>query len=153
MELNEFEKAQIAYDETCLKKRINQKVIDDFYKIIKSNIEEINKIYKIEKENNNSFESIEEVENTIAMNLIAFSKRPDLFNAEFDSDTNSFEILNRKKEKFIIRVEKDVDVYGVEAIRCYVLTSYDNSVSKNAKKITDSEEKEYRREQINRTKY
>lgn len=101
----------------------------------------------------NDFESIEEVENTIAMNLIAFSKRPDLFNAEFDSDTNSFEILNRKKEKFIIRVEKDVDVYGVEAIRCYVLTSYDNSVSKNAKKITDSEEKEYRREQINRTKY
>ena len=49
MELNEFEKAQIAYDETCLKERINQKVIDDFYKIIKSNIEEINKIYKIER--------------------------------------------------------------------------------------------------------
>ena len=68
MELNEFEKAQIAYDETCLKKRINQKVIDDFYKIIKSNIEEINKIYKIEKENNNSFESIEEVLEKISIN-------------------------------------------------------------------------------------
>ena len=55
MELNEFEKAQIAYDETCFKERINQKVIDAFYKIIKSNIEDINKIYEIEKENNNSF--------------------------------------------------------------------------------------------------
>ena len=51
MELNEFEKAQIAFDETCLKERINQKVIDDFYKIIKSNIEDINIIYKIEEEN------------------------------------------------------------------------------------------------------
>ena len=101
----------------------------------------------------NDFNSIEEVENTISMNLIAFSKRPDLFSAKFDDRNNCFVLKKQNGEKFLIQVEKGTDAYGVETIRCYVLTSYDTSRSKGDKKITDSEEKERRREQINRTKY
>lgn len=98
MELNEFEKAQIAYDETCFKERINQKVIDDFYKIIKSNIEDINKIYKIEKENNNSFESIEEVLEKTNIN-----------------NKNKYEIGQRKREDgfLVAKYKESIGVIGV----------------------------------------
>ena len=98
MELNEFEKAQIAYNENCLKERINQKVVEDYYKIIKSNIEELNKIYGIDKENNNCFESIEEIlEKTNINNKI------------------KYEIEQRKREDgfLIAKYKESIGVIGV----------------------------------------
>ena len=98
MELNEFEKAQIAYNENCLKERINQKVVEDYYKIIKSNIEELNKIYEIDKENNNCFESIEEIlEKTNINNKI------------------KYEIEQRKREDgfLIAKYKESIGVIGV----------------------------------------
>ena len=98
MELNEFEKAQIAFDETCLKERINQKVIDDFYKIIKSNIEDINIIYKIEEENNNSFKSIDEVLKKVNI-----------------SNKINYEIEQRKREDgfLVAKYKESIGVIGV----------------------------------------
>ena len=52
MSLNEFEKAQIAYNETCFKEEMSGKIIEDFFNIVKNNSNDILKICEIEKKNN-----------------------------------------------------------------------------------------------------
>lgn len=61
MDFNEFEKALIAYNESCFKERLNKRIVEDFFKIIKNNEKEIKKIYEIEEKNNTNLEDINEI--------------------------------------------------------------------------------------------
>ena len=58
MSLNEFERTQIAYNENCFKEEMSEKIVDDFFKIIKNNSNEILKICEIEEKNNNIAEDV-----------------------------------------------------------------------------------------------
>lgn len=98
MSLNEFERAQIAYNETCFKEEMSGKIVDDFFKIIKNNSNEILKICEIEEKNNNIVEDVSKV----LENLRIKTKR-------------KYELEQRKREDgFIVaKYKESIGVIGV----------------------------------------
>ena len=98
MDFNEFERALIAYNESCFKERLNKKIIEVFFKIIKSNEKDINKIYEIEGKSNTNLDDIDKILNKIEI-----------------KSNFKYEIEQRKREDgFIVAKYKDsIGVIGV----------------------------------------
>ena len=98
MSLNEFERTQIAYNENCFKEEMSEKIVDDFFKIIKNNSNEILKICEIEEKNNNIAEDVFKV----LGNLRIKTKR-------------KYELEQRKREDgFIVaKYKESIGVIGV----------------------------------------
>lgn len=101
----------------------------------------------------NDFKTIHDVENKLTYNLIKFQKDPSSFKVQFNEKLRSYELKNNNDELFIIDVEVSKDIYGNQAVRHFILTSYDSSKPMNSKKIEDEDVRGEHFKQINQTKY
>ena len=154
MSLNEFERAQIAYNETCFKEEMSGKIVDDFFKIIKNNSNDILKICEIEEKNNNIGKNMLEImdkvnDEQIYTNLLAYwFSRGELFNkfiienkcySEIKED--NYEIM---KEKKVGANRADIIAIGKEnviVIENKILSSLNSVTSKENNKSKNRNQK------------
>lgn len=101
----------------------------------------------------NDFKSIQEAEDKITYNLLKLQRRSDLFDVKFNAGNSVYEIVNKEGDKFVVEVEVSKDIYGNQAVRHFILTSYDSSKPMNNKEIKDENIRSMHFTKINQTRY
>ena len=96
------------------------------------------------------FSSIKEAEEVISSNLKNFEKDESSYIVQFEEEKQSFIITTEDKKLFVIAVEQDMDSTGEQAVRHFILTSYDTGLRKKKNSKTVAMEKY---EQIKRREY
>ena len=76
-----------------------------------------------------------------------------LFARRFNAGNSVYEIVNKEGDKFVVEVEVSKDIYGNQAVRHFILTSYDSSKPMNNKEIKDENIRSMHFTKINQTRY